>query len=76
MEDTKDGGAEGTRQAFQVAYHGDNPKDHSIDVEALVPALQGFDRLVRQSNAVLNGDRARMRVVVASDFEHKCFHIN
>jgi hypothetical protein len=76
MDDTKDGSAEGTRQAFQVAYHGDNPNDHSIDIEALVPALQGFDRLVRQSNAILNGDRSRMRVVVASDFEHKCFHIN
>lgn len=68
--------ADGSRQTFQVAYYGDNPDDHSLDVEALAPALLGFDRLVRESNAVLNGDRARVRVLVTSDFEHKCFNIN
>lgn len=76
MDEVNDGSAKGTRQVFQVAYHGDNPDDHTIDVEALVPALRGFDRLVRESNAILNGNRSRMRVVVASNFEHKCFHIN
>ncbi|MET4799076.1 hypothetical protein [Bradyrhizobium sp. LB11.1] len=76
MDEAKDASAKGTRQAFQVAYHADDPDDHTIGVEALVPALRGFDRLVRESNAILNGDRSRMRVVVASDFEHKCFHIN
>ncbi|MBR0753904.1 hypothetical protein JQ604_17100 [Bradyrhizobium jicamae] len=76
MDEAEDGSAKGARQAFQVAYHGDDPDDHTIDVEALVPALRGFDRLVRESNAILNGDRSRVRVVVASNFEHKCFHIN
>ncbi|WP_202639255.1 hypothetical protein [Bradyrhizobium sp. CCBAU 051011] len=68
--------ADGSRQTFHVTYYGDNPDDHSLDVEALAPALLGFDRLVRESNAVLNGDRARVRVLVTSDFEHKCFNIN
>src|SRR3984957_17834465 len=30
----------------------------------------------RESNAVLNGDRAKISVLVCSDFEHKCFHIS
>jgi hypothetical protein len=68
--------ADGSRQTFQVAYYGDDPDDHSLDVEALATALLGFDRLVRESNAILNGDRARVRVLVTSDFEHKCFNIN
>ncbi|MCK1391689.1 hypothetical protein [Bradyrhizobium sp. 1] len=64
------------REAFQVAYYSDDPDDHSLDVEALAPALLGFGRLVREANASLNGDSAKIKLVVSSDFEHKCFHIN
>lgn len=65
-----------SRQGFQVEYHGDSLDDHSLDVEALAPALLGFGRLVRETNALLNGDTARVKILVTSDFEHKCFHIN
>lgn len=64
------------REAFQVAYHRDHADDHSLDVEALGPALLGFGRLIREANATLNGDGAKIKLVVTSDFEHKCFHIN
>jgi hypothetical protein len=64
------------REAFQVAYVTEDPNDHSMDVEALAPALLGFGKLLRASNAELNHDRAAVKVVVASDFEHKCFNIN
>jgi len=64
------------REAFQVAYYGDDPNDHSLDVEALAPALLGFGRLIREANATLNGEGAKIKLVVTSDFEHKCFHIN
>jgi hypothetical protein len=74
MSDRGDGDA--SRQRFQVAYHGDDPHDHSLDVEALAPALLGFGRLVRESNALLNGDKVRVKILVTSDFEHKCFHIS
>jgi hypothetical protein len=74
MPDSERGDA--SRQGFQVAYHGDSSDDHSLDVEALAPALLGFGRLVRESNALLNGDKARIKLLVTSDFEHKCFHIN
>jgi hypothetical protein len=32
--------------------------------------------LVREANAELNGKRASVKVLVQSDFEHKCFNIN
>lgn len=69
-------GGEIERKGFQVAYFGETPDDHSLDVEALAPALLGFGRLIRESNSVLNGDKAKITVMVTSDFEHKCFHIN
>ena len=47
-----------------------------MDVEALAPALLAFGKLIREANAQLNGDHARVKVLVTSDFEHKCFHIN
>jgi|GEM_PF-1341878 len=65
-----------SRQGFQVAYYGDSPDDHSIDVETLAPALLGFGRLIRESNALLNGNSARVKILITSDFEHKCFQIN
>ncbi|MDN4982380.1 hypothetical protein QY049_03970 [Bradyrhizobium sp. WYCCWR 13022] len=64
-----------SRQTFQVAYDGADDV-HSMDVQELGPALLAFGRLVREANAELNGKRATMKVLVQSDFEHKCFNIN
>jgi len=65
-----------SRQAFHVAYVGETADDHSMDVEALGPALLAFGRLVRAANREINGDRASVKVLVASNFEHKCFNID
>ncbi|WP_363346346.1 hypothetical protein [Methylocystis echinoides] len=70
-------GADMSRQKFSVAYSGkDRPDDHSIDVEALGPALIAFGRLIREANSEFNGKKATAKVLVISDFEHKCFNIN
>ena len=55
---------EQNRERFQVAYVGDDDNDHSMDVEALAPALLAFGKLIRAANAELNKDRARMKVLV------------
>lgn len=65
-----------TRQAFQIAYVGDSPDDHTIDADALGAALVGYAQMVRIANTELNKDRAAVKLLVASDFEHKCFNIN
>ena len=65
-----------SRHAFQIAYDGGTASAHSMDVETLAPALLGFGRLIRASNAVLNQNRATVKVLVTSDFAHKCFHVN
>lgn len=66
-----------SRHAFSVAYNGDGRKDnHSIDVEALAPALVAFGKLIREANVEFNGKKATANVMVVSDFEHKCFQIN
>jgi hypothetical protein len=70
-----DGTPEMSRHAFSVAYDG-KLAEHSIDVETLAPALLAFGKLIREANAEFNGKRATARVVVVSDFEHKCFNIN
>jgi hypothetical protein len=70
------GGGDMSRHAFQVAYDGGLASEHSMDVEALAPALLGFGRLIRESNSVLNQNRATVKVLVTSDFEHKCFNVN
>jgi hypothetical protein len=69
-------GGDVSRHSFQVAYDGGQAAGHSMDVETLAPALLAFGRLIRESNEVLNHDRATVKVLVASDFEHKCFNVN
>lgn len=66
-----------SRQQFSVAYDGTaRIYNHSIDVAALAPALMAFGRLLREANAEFNGKKASAKVLVVSDFEHKCFNIN
>jgi hypothetical protein len=67
---------EQNRERFQVAYVGDDDGDHSMVVEALAPALLAFGQLIRAANTELNQNRATMKVLVDSRFEHKCFLIN
>ena len=35
-----------------------------------------FGRLLREANAEFNGKKASAKILVVSDFEHKCFNIN
>jgi hypothetical protein len=62
-----------SRYSFQVAYHGADADYHSMDVEALGPALLAFGKLIRETNSEINGDRATVKVLVVSDFEHACW---
>jgi len=65
-----------SHRAFQVAYVGADPDDHTMDSEELGPALLAFGKLIRAANTELNEDRATVKVLVNSHFEHKCFNIN
>jgi hypothetical protein len=66
-----------SRHEFTVAYTGRAREgDHSIDVRTLAPALLAFGRLLREANATINGKKSTAKVLVVSDFEHKCFSIN
>lgn len=67
---------EQNRKRFQVAYVGDDDSDHSMDVESLGPALLAFGKLIRAANNELNQKRTTVKVLVDSNFEHKCFLIN
>jgi hypothetical protein len=69
------GDGEVSRRVFQVAYHSDDSDYHSMDVDVLAPSLSAYGKLIRESNSQINGDKAKVTVLVASDFEHKCFQI-
>ena len=77
MVDT--GSRDVSRHVFSVAYDGKALTDgqaHSIDVQALAPALLAFGKLIREANAEFNGKKSTAKVLVVSDFEHRCFNIN
>ena len=62
--------------SFEIAYDGDALQDHSMDVQQLAPALLALGNLIRDTNAAINADASRVRVLVKSDFEHKCFSVS
>jgi hypothetical protein len=64
-----------TTASFEIAYDGDALKDHVMDVQQLAPALLALGNLIRDTNAAINADASRVRVLVKSDFEHKCFNV-
>ena len=64
------------RQTFQVAYINEDADDHSIGAQDLAAALLGFGELIEAANRELNKNQATVRLVVTSEFEHKCFNIN
>jgi hypothetical protein len=66
-----------SRQEFSVSYHGEKrADDHTMDVQVLAPALLAFGKLLREANTELNRKKSTTKVLVVSDFEHKCFNIN
>jgi hypothetical protein len=73
------GTREVSKHEFSIAYDGEalaDAGDHSIDVQTLAPALLAIGRLIREANTEFNGKRSTAKVLVLSDFEHKCFNIN
>lgn len=62
--------------SFEISYDGEALRDHAMDVQQLAPALLGLAELIKEANAEFNGDRAKVRLFVQSDFEHKCFNVN
>lgn len=75
----KSGPGEVSRHEFSIAYDGALAAKlggHSIDVQSLAPALLAFGKLIREANAEFNGKKSTAKVLVVSDFEHKCFNIN
>lgn len=66
-----------SRQEFSVSYHGEKRVgDHTMDVQFLAPALLAFGKLLREANTELNRKKSTSKVLVISDFEHKCFNVN
>ncbi len=65
-----------SKTQIQIAYESDDPNVHTMDVEQLAPSLLAIGNLCKRVNAIANGDKATVRVLVESDFENKCFLIN
>jgi hypothetical protein len=65
-----------SKVSFQLRYDGPALAEHGMDVADLAPALLALGELIKRANASLNGDTAKVNLVVQSDFEHKCFQVS
>lgn len=60
---------------FQAIYDGEALRAHKIDVEQLAPALLALGEMVREANAVINGGRSKVKLLVKADHDNLCFDI-
>jgi hypothetical protein len=65
-----------SKVAFQLRYDGPALSEHGMDVGDLAPALLALGDLIKRANATVNGDAAKVNLIVQSDFEHKCFQVS
>jgi hypothetical protein len=65
-----------SKVAFQLRYDGPALSEHGMDVADLAPALLALGDLIKRANANVNGDAAKVNLIVQSDFEHKCFQVS
>jgi hypothetical protein len=59
-----------------VRFDGPVLANHQMDVADLAPALLGLSELCRIANESVNGDRASVKVLIATDKEHQCFQFD
>jgi hypothetical protein len=60
---------------IEIVYDGEAVQAGSMDVRELAPALLAFGDLCRETNRIINGDRAEIAVNVRSEFERGSFGI-
>jgi hypothetical protein len=60
----------------QLRFDGPDLRAHSMDATILGPALLALGELCEGANQVLNGDRARVRVMVKADIKANCVTVD
>ena len=59
-----------------IKFDGPALKDRAMDVGHLAPSLLALSDLVKATNYLINGERAKIRILVNADLEQKCFELN
>lgn len=62
--------------SLQIRYDGPELRAHQMDVALLAPALLAFGELCKDANSVLNGERAKVRVLLHADVRANCVTID
>lgn len=62
--------------SFRLTFDGPTLDQHGMDVADLAPALLSLGELIKKVNFRVNGDAAKVNLIVRSDFQHACFQIN
>ena len=57
---------------IHLQYDGSALSEHKMDVSLLAPALMAFGDLFKEANRVINGDKAKVNVLVNADIKANC----
>lgn len=58
-----------------IRYDGPALAGHKMDVEDIAPALMALSELCKRANAIANGDRASVQLLIDMDVEQHCVQI-
>jgi hypothetical protein len=61
---------------LQLRFDGPELRAHEMDVTLLAPSLLAFGELCKEANRVLNGEDAKVRVLLSADVKANCVTID
>lgn len=62
-------------ETLQLRFDGPELQAHEMDVTLLAPSLMAFGELCTQANRVLNGEQAKVKVLLKADVKANCVTI-
>lgn len=65
-----------TSETFELVYDGPGLTHHQMDVRDLVHALRGLGDIIRSANAVVNGEKTSIQVLINAEHRRGSFAIS
>jgi acyl-CoA synthetase (AMP-forming)/AMP-acid ligase II len=62
-------------QSLLIKFDGPELRAHEMDVTLLAPSLLAFGELCKEANLVLNGERAKVKVLLHADVNANCVQV-
>src|SRR6516225_8706591 len=65
-----------SQSSLMIKFDGPELRAHEMDVTLLAPSLLAFGELCKEANHVLNGEKAKVKVLLSADVKANCVTVH